>query len=428
MKVVKLRLVNMILFLLTINLSGMAYAFHSGGVGECGGCHSIHSPKPNGRFLLIGTDPSSSCMTCHMQPGDTGPNSYHVVTADANMPPGTAPLQRTPGGDFGWLKKTYHFTVGGTVYTEPGQSHGHNVVAADFGYKADPDKPTAPGGTFPSNQLACNSCHDPHGKYRRLRNRSIVISGAPIIGSGSYNNSPNPKPSQAVGVYRLLAGSGYKTDAAGFIPFPGVPVAVAPSTYNQSEVTRQVRVAYGHSSTHSGHTSWGEWCATCHEKMHSDGNYVHAVDESLGSHYANIYNKYVNSGNTAGGNAATAYLSLVPFVESTDNYAILKTHANNNGTYLGGPRTNDKVSCLSCHRAHASGWEYALRWNMGGEFLTYVDTNGAAVWPGIDTTPTKPEFACGRTSAETKAAYYDRDVRVFGAYQRVFCNKCHAQD
>jgi len=26
-----------------------------------------------------------------------------------------------------------------------------------------------------------------------------------------------------------------------------------------------------------------------------------------------------------------------------------------------------------------------------------------------------------------QAAYYDRDVKVFGAYQRVLCNKCHAK-
>ena len=427
MKVVKVSLVIMVLALLTIDLSGMAYAFHSGGVGECGGCHSMHSPKSGGSFLLVGTDQSSTCMTCHLRSGDTGPTSYHVVTADADMPGGTAPLQRTPGGDFGWLKKSYTFTIRGTTNIEPGQSHGHNVVAADFDYIADPDKPTAPGGTFPSNQLACNSCHDPHGKYRILRNWSIVTTGAPIIGSGSYNNSPIPKPGQAVGVYRLLAGSGYKTEAAGFIPFPGVPVAVAPSTYNQSEATRQVRVAYGHSPTRSGRTSWDEWCATCHRQMHSRGNYVHPVDESLGSTHAKIYNKYVNSGNTAGGNPATAYLSLVPFIEIAD-YPTLRAHANSNGTYLGGPRLRDQVSCLSCHRAHASGWEYALRWSMEGEFITYADTNGAAVWPGTDTTPTKPELARGRTSAETRAAYYDRDVMVFGAYQRVLCNKCHAKD
>ena len=53
MKGLKVSLVIMAAALLTIGLSGMAYAFHSGGVAECGGCHSMHAPKAGGAFLLI---------------------------------------------------------------------------------------------------------------------------------------------------------------------------------------------------------------------------------------------------------------------------------------------------------------------------------------------------------------------------------------
>ena len=84
---------------------GNAYAFHSGGVAECGGCHSMHSPDPAGTNLLIGPDGSSTCLSCHQQAGLLTPSSYHISTASADMPLGTAPRQRTPGGDFGWLKK-----------------------------------------------------------------------------------------------------------------------------------------------------------------------------------------------------------------------------------------------------------------------------------------------------------------------------------
>ncbi|MBP1636491.1 MAG: cytochrome [Acidobacteria bacterium] len=52
-----------LLFLLA---GGTPQAFHSGGVAECGGCHSMHNPAPNGSFLLVGTDPSSTCLSCHM--------------------------------------------------------------------------------------------------------------------------------------------------------------------------------------------------------------------------------------------------------------------------------------------------------------------------------------------------------------------------
>ncbi len=407
-----------------VGFAGNAYAFHSGGVAECGGCHSMHSPAPGGTFLLVGTDQSSACLTCHENAADTGPSSYHVSTAPGSLGAGQAPLQRTPGGDFGWIKKDYTFTVRGSTINEDGDGHGHNIIAADFGYAVDSHLSTAPGGSFPSSQLGCQSCHDPHGQYRRLDGNVVSTTGGPIKASGSYYNGTSvaanePDTTNPVGVYRLLAGAGYEQDG---VTFAGVPAAKVPSTYNRTEATTQTRVAYGHATT-NGQISWGDWCATCHPDMHSSGNYVHPVDESLGSDIAQIYNQYVKTGDMTG-SATSSFTSLVPFVTNSADYAgVLAPLAVNNDTQLGGPASSDRVTCLSCHRAHASGWEYALRWNMEGEFMTY---NG--LYPGTDTTPTVPQFARGRTSAETQAAYYDRPVTKFANYQRVLCNKCHAKD
>jgi hypothetical protein len=356
-----------------------------------------------------------------MSPGDTGPTRYHIATADADMPAGTAPLQRNPGGDFGWLRKSYTFTVRGSTTTEEGQTHGHNIVAVDSTFVADSHNTTAPGGTFSSSGLGCASCHDPHGRVRRRSDGTYATSATlggtadPIIGSGSYNNSPTPAAGQAVGTYRLLRGLNDSTQG---VTFTGVPIAIAPATYNQSEATNQVRVAYGG----SGINTWGNWCASCHPGMHSSGNYVHPVDQSLSTAVANIYNAYVKSGDLTG-TSATSFTSLVPFIENTGDIATLQAHASNTNGYLNGPGSSDKVSCLSCHRAHASGWPHALRWNMEGEFMVYN-----SLYPGTDTTPSVPQFARGRLGAETQAAYYDRPVTQFASYQRVLCNKCHAQD
>jgi predicted CXXCH cytochrome family protein len=405
-----------------LGLGGTAYAFHSGGVAECGGCHSMHSPKAGGSFLLIGVDASSTCLSCHQNAADTGPSSYHVSTAPGSLGAGQAPLHRGPGGDFGWLKKSYTFTVRGTTTTEDGATHGHNIVAADFGYVVDPVNVTSPGGTFPSSQLACNSCHDQHGQYRRRSDGTIGKDGGAIIASGSYATSTTPGYAEppaagtALGVYRLLAGAGYNK-----APFTGVPAAKVPNTYNRTEATTQTRTAYGH-ATAGGHVAWGTWCATCHPSMHSGGNYVHPTDETLSGGVAANYNAYVKSGDMTGV-AATAFTSLVPFIEGSSDYAALATHAKNDDTFLAGPTSSDRVSCVSCHRAHATGWEFGLRWNMEGEFMVYN-----SLYPGTDTTPTAPQFARGRLAAETQAAYYDRPVTKFANYQRVLCNKCHAKD
>jgi len=405
-----------------LGLSGAAYAFHSGGVAECTGCHSMHSPKAGGDFLLLGTDQSSTCLNCHMHAGDTGPSSYHIATAPADMPTGTPPKQRTPGGDFGWLKKDYTMTIRGTTSTEKGQTHGHNIVAVDWGFSADTDNVKAPGGTFSSAQLGCQSCHDPHSNNRRLAgdiyvrpDKTIGSKYAPIKGSGSYDNSEAPTADIAVGVYRLLRGLG---DSSQGVTFSNVAIAVVPSSYNRKEDSTQTRVAYGS----SGDNTWGRWCATCHTDMHSKTNYVHPIDQTLGATVAANYNAYVKSGDLSG-SSATSFTSLVPFAEATGDIATLKAHAKNNDTYLNGPSSSDKVVCLTCHRAHATGWPEMLRWNMEGEFMIYN-----SLYPGTDTTPTVPQFARGRLGAETQAAYYDRPVSKFASYQRAYCNKCHAKD
>lgn len=409
---------------LVLAWGGTAGAFHGGGVAECSGCHSMHGAKAGGSFLLVGIDQSSTCLTCHEHAGDTGPSSYHISTAAADMATGVPPKQRTPGGDFGWLKKTYTFTVRGTTTTEDGASHGHNIVAGDFGYVVDPANATAPGGTFPSSQLACNSCHDPHGQYRRKSDGTVAKTGAPIIASGSYATSSTPGYAEppaagtALGAFRLLAGAGYTKGGA---TFNGVPAAKVPSTYNRSEATTQTRAVYGN-ATSGGHASWGEWCSTCHGDMHSGGSYVHPSDTNFGSTIAANYKTYVKSGDQTG-DGTNGFTSLVPFIENSADYAALASHAKNDDTVLTGPASTDKVSCLTCHRAHASGWEKGLRFNIEGEYMVYN-----SLYPGTDTTPTVPQFARGRTGAETQAAYYDRPVTQFASYQRVLCNKCHAKD
>jgi hypothetical protein len=407
--------------LLALGLGGTAYAFHSGGVAECEGCHSIHSPVAGGSSLLLGATPSEACLTCHEHAGDTGPSSYHISTATADL--AGAPLQRTPGGDFGWLKKifTYSVTSGGvtTNYTETGG--GHNVVAPANGYLAASG--TAPGGTFPAAELQCNSCHDPHGKYRRKADGTVVTTGQPIKASGSYNAASNePTQNEAVGVYRLLAGSGYTKGGA---TFQGVPAAKAPSTYNQTEATNQVRVAYGVKTT-GGHVTWSNWCTTCHGSMHSTGNYTHPVDQGMGNGVLSNYNSYVKSGDMSG-TSATAFSSLVPFATNSGDYSALATLASNGSPTSAGPGSGDQVNCLSCHRAHASGFAHMLRFDYGYEFMTkagqYIgDTN-----PEV-TGSRAPLQHRGRTIAMWQAAYYDRPATQFATYQRVLCNKCHAQD
>lgn len=406
----------------------LAEAFHSGGVGDCIGCHSLHRPEggnagtgDDNSIALMVSDPGSTCLKCHLNVGERRPNAYLVATADEDMPPGVPPAQLSPGGDFGWVKKSYRWGTGGGEGggSSPGERHGHNIVALDYGFSQDTGRTAAPGGSFPAARLSCISCHDPHGKYRRLADGSIGTAGIPIQASGSYDTSPDPSGDWAVGVYRLLGGKGYVSsqyDAAPFIADP--PAAVSPENYNRPEDRSDTRVAYG--------KGMSEWCANCHAaqlggsgggKAHPAGN-----DIKFSAAVAANYNAYVASGNLTG-NPSTSYSSMVPFEMGTADYGLLKRTAAAAGGQTAGPGASSNVMCLSCHRAHASGWDYAARWNLKTEYLLF---NGD--YPGVEDIEVPSRISQGRTGGETLRAYYERPATRFATYQRSLCNKCHAKD
>lgn len=414
--------------LLSLIFAGGALAFHGGGVAECEGCHTMHNSmdgvqvnaNPN-TFLLQGSDQSSTCLICH---GKAGVTSYHVLGTDgAATNPVTLPnLNTTPGGDFEWLQQTFSWLDrdGVTQMTEPGERHGHNVIALDKGLSADTKLTTAPGGIFEANQLTCTSCHDPHGKYRLNVDGSEVTSGVQTIASGSTGTASTA--TGAVGVYRILGGSGYAPVSYDAVPFTTTaPVAVSPSGYNRSEtLAAQTRVAYGEGMS--------EWCANCHtDLLVGVGNTKHPTGAAttLGTAFAANYNAYVKSGDMSNIDPTKGYDSLVPFEEGTGDRAALKLNAQINNSKMQGPTATSNVSCLSCHRSHASGWKSMARWQNDLEFIT---SNGAYMASDNANAIGKGYYHQGRTNAVYEKAMNGRVAADFATYQRSLCNKCHAKD
>jgi hypothetical protein len=404
-----------------------ASAFHSGGVAECEGCHTMHnslegaamtnwtSQYAAGPYLLQGTDLSSACLNCH---NSTSPGSYHISTDATLLGPGLPPINYTPGGDFGWLKKTYSYQGRLAYSTDLGERRGHNVIAADFGYVADYTQGVAPGGNYPAANLNCSSCHDPHGKYRRFADGTLGTTGLPIFNSGSYGNSDVPIAGvSAVGVYRLLAGVGYQPKSlTGSYAFTNPsPDAVSPSTYNRSEAAGQTHVKYGRGMS--------EWCANSHSKMLENGytsgmaGLVHPAGNNAKLTAAIVanYNSYVSSGIMTNTDVTKAYSTLAPFELGTGDYTVLKPLAVGTDTMDESASTNSNVMCLSCHRAHASGFPSMTRYFLENEFMTIADASNAAAY---DSSTTSWGITHGKTLAEQQAAYYGRPASVFGPYAR----------
>jgi hypothetical protein len=446
-------------FLVVLGLDGAAFAFHDGGVAVCDGCHSMHNsaagiqmvisastasslPGDEARnqaktqYLLIGSDQSSTCLHCH---ANSSLLAYTVMTFPVPAA-GLAPVNYTPGGDFAWLLKNYDPIL------DTGTTHGHNIVAADFNLTGDTILTQAPGGTYPATYtgadgtamgMACSSCHDPHGRYRQDLNGAVsggdsgITATHPISGSGSYpigSTYPAATSTTDVGVYRLLGGVGYipksMTDSSSqnsqFAFTIPSPVAVAPEVYNQIESTNEVRVAYG--------TGMSEWCGNCHTFLVNNVGTLTTHRHPAGATalmtdvFAN-YNAYVASGNMDGVNV---YTSLVPFEEGAtqNSRAILSPNASSTealgstNTPFGAAVASCNVMCLSCHRAHASAFPQAGRWDFDDELLVNNGVYNLAV-AGSTTLMTEVEYT---------AAMYGRTEASFATFQRSLCNKCHAQD
>ena len=358
-------------------------AFHSGGVGSCSGCHVGHITEGGTATssLLLASDPSSICLTCHAGPG--GNDAPSVFSFDGSA--------MTPGGDFYWLTKTFTWTGG----SSPAARHGHNVIAADFGLSVDANKQQGPGGSYPAGNLSCISCHDPHG-----RSNGGTRGGSPAVSvSGSYGEIPASGSSS--GNYRLLGGVGYSTNGYSFNNPAPIARQNADQPFGESDASH---VDYG--------TGMSEWCANCHAAVLNNSHQVGSlgfehpigVNETLDAETVANYNSYIRTGDLSGF-ADTAFLQFVPFERGISVPELLDP------TSTRGPDTSANISCLTCHRAHASAFRAAGRWDFNAPLL--IDSHPATGDSGV-------------SGNDVSNSYYGRDIAVeFGTGQGQFCEKCH---
>jgi len=417
--------VLIILLAATFGMAGNAMAFHDGGVANCEGCHTMHNSQDgaqnavngagtigNGpsKFLTKGSDPSSTCLNCHKGT----PGGYHILTDGTGYA-----VTKSPGGDFFWLKSTTHYT-GEHGFNSMADNHGHNVIAADYSLGQDGTLTTGPSdGTkaYAAADLGCNSCHDPHGKVGTGTGATRENSFA-IEGSGSKNAELQ---GVSAGNYVLLGDAGY--DGGQQATWGTTFDAAAPI----AQTNRKLQTT-DHADYLSG---MSEWCANCHTGFAQatadvtggsltglTGGTAHTHPAGAGATLTNVadfYNKYQATGEFAA-SAADSYDILVPFERASGTAADLDTASTT------GPAATDQVMCLSCHHAHASGFNNIGRWDFEASLLAespiFITANG------------------GLGEAAGKAAYYDMldssDAGVwvsgYNAEQRSLCNKCHLQD
>lgn len=282
---------------------------HDGGVGACSTCHVMHNsesgpgPGSGSAYLLTESTASDLCLNCHAS------SSGSVLGGDP-----LTPFPEYGAGNFIFLLED-NLNDGPDGWTNPlgGHTAGHNIQAPGHGLASDGSWQVSPGGQFPAWQLGCTSCHDPHGTDN----------------------------------FRLLRGVGALPGTAAVFTYPA-PEAVGLELGGPPEANDR------HSAYRQG---MSRWCANCHASYLNDhqglGNFEHPTDEIMTGEILLQYNMYNGTADPQGGQLATAYLAPVPF-EDRDN--------TTDRTF--GASITSRLTCLTCHRAHASSGPRSGRWDF----------------------------------------------------------------
>lgn len=331
---------------LPIFFGSVAMGFHDGGVAHCSGCHTMHNSEDG--ELVDAANPNGNAYLLKFASASDVCLSCHATRSGAvwGADP-LAPPSEKGGGNFAFLlEDNINDGHAGATNPIPGEAAGHSINAPSMGAGPDGTLSHAPGGSFPAASLECSSCHDPHGNAN----------------------------------FRLLYGIG--GIQAGSFTF----TAAAPDAEG---------ISLSGTESQSNHTAYksgmSAWCGNCHGDFHNNNTkLIHPSGKILGGTIATAYNLYNGTSDLTGGAQATAYLAEVPFEDPA-----------NTTTSTAGPSATSQVSCVTCHRAHATSAPDATRWDMN---VTFLHEDG--VESGSFAIPDP---------------YNDLN-------QRSLCNKCHGKD
>jgi predicted CXXCH cytochrome family protein len=343
--------------------------------GRCDGCHTMHNSKDNNivaqKTVAGSIVPSaefsnllvSDCVTCHTNTidGEGKYDLYGFYVPAVYTTAGGGPTSETAGGSFWWTRAS-----GGD------RAKGHNV--RDI---SGPDLtiPRAPG----AGSVGCaGSCHDSLAK--------TDATTTPASGSGVKTNGCRGCHLK-VGHHARASGEGGDTDGPGdayrFLSghddtivgiVPNGATDLLPAAYEDPdwEVTKggndhNIYQGQTNNPEKRPYISIGRWCAGCHADFHAYG-LIEELSGLSGGGDRTDDNPGVNPWLRHPTNVdlpSSAILGVDDYDWNDGsepynwNIPLARTGAMNRAPI----KSSDQVMCLSCHRAHASEWPDALRWD-----------------------------------------------------------------
>ncbi|MFO7606754.1 MAG: cytochrome c3 family protein [Desulfurivibrionaceae bacterium] len=326
-----------VFILLGLSFSGKALARTAAMQKPCANCHTMHMSQ-NGQ-PIIGERGNTerqdalmndSCVGCHTtssvgfdEGGTIKPFVWHIANPGYNeMSDVTQPT--LAGGNFYWV-------AGGA------DLKGHNVE----GIVAAQTSRTPPGGSTAFPTLRCAGENGCHGD-------TAVVSQAESI-RGSHHSNAAIDGSSVAASYRMLNGVDGRED-------PDWEYTLAAGDRNQYKGARRI-----FDSAWSP-TLISSFCARCHGNFHNDDGggtgtagasfsspwIRHPVDIDIGGRTEYLY----------GGGGITAAFQVQTPLGSETFTPTPRTTLDLSDTFGQGI-----ITCISCHRAHGSPYDYSLRWN-----------------------------------------------------------------
>lgn len=297
--------VSIVLSLLCLPGLGLAGDWHVAGSLECGDCHLQHGsnqrdPTVEGAFsfLLRKNSVNELCMSCHDGTDPTAPD----VIAPAPMYSST-PSEESAAGAFAALG-----------------------VANPNGHSISVELPTPLQQVPLLRELNCVSCHSAHGNgnYRNLLTDPAGTGASLQIEQGVsvfIGAQPDDPPSSAGSI------AAYSRDNVGYV------------------------------------SGMSTWCSSCHDQLGS--NSYASAPAHFNSHPSDIaLNAYPYDDHTdpthwvAGNGEGFAPIGQSP---ATPRVPFLATGATDFRTSRTAAAHN-RVSCVSCHKAHGSSYRKGMAW------------------------------------------------------------------
>lgn len=385
--------------------------YHSYDGITCYDCHTIHNSEDGAKIVNGGGEPyarllnqptvTDICLQCHLYPANTAFKAPAVMSSMGTIPVNYA----VPGGDF------YYSFIDPKKGHNPGKSLG--VQSAIM--QSDPTLTTSPGGNFSTQDWDCCSCHDPHNRFgenvaawRQLKRKvnGIVHTGEETVNFGVETYGGNQGPT-AIGHEPIKSNS--RGDIRG-----GVNETRYLNTRKDGNPIEGAQlypfVAESDTNKNVYRGGFSSFCATCHGDFHGGNGESRTADNSstrVGSawvkHPTNV--KMNESGSKYGITTYTAVITNAqgtnpnpvgydwryPLVQPDFDFTVKKNVASmtDSLTALG----DNRIMCLSCHKAHASKYDNMTRWDTNGHAFI---ANGATDFNGVASTGDNPAYGCGK--------------------------------